>query len=267
MLANDIADPSIGACEYIYPQQRWKIFNFRSYFDQLNQSRREEMRSRLLSVTSGSSPLENILQLSSAAVIIFEHSYFILDKWRYLQDRQEYGPSFYAALERYLASPHAVPVREGVSAAVQAYEEAMKTVVSVHQGSLPAWIGKLRFKRSQKQKESQSKAELIKTILEITLNHRLPGCGGTVKATLPDTEAENQEVQVVDTPGTGYIVIPLLSHPYIMLKPRARQLDQRAWPTHIEEAGPTYLYSQPRATKKCVVGLMMTEIGEAARAG
>ncbi|KAG1777962.1 hypothetical protein EV702DRAFT_1278303, partial [Suillus placidus] len=114
------------------------------------------MRSRLLSVTSGSSPLENILQLSSAVVIILEHSYFICDKRRYLQDQQESDPSFYTALEQYTASPHAVAVREGVSAAVQAYEEAMKTA--------PAWIAKLRFKRSQKK---QAKAELIKTILEI----------------------------------------------------------------------------------------------------
>ncbi|KAG2346407.1 hypothetical protein BDR05DRAFT_997396 [Suillus weaverae] len=120
------------------------------------------MRSRLLSVISGSSPLENILQLSSAVVIIFEHSYFIYDKRRHLRDRRESGPSFYAALEQYTASPHAVAVREGVSAAVQAYAEAMKTA--------PAWMAKLRFKRSQ---EKQAKAQLIKTILEITLNHRL----------------------------------------------------------------------------------------------
>ncbi|KAG2344171.1 hypothetical protein BDR05DRAFT_1059106 [Suillus weaverae] len=138
--------------------------------------------------TSGSSPLENILQLSSgefcgyiamnpliidhlAVVIIFEHSYLICDKRRHLQDQQESDPSFYTALEQYTASPHAVAVREGVSAAVQAYEEAMKTAVYTHQGSLPAWIAKLRFKRSQKK---EAKAELIKTILEIALNHRLP---------------------------------------------------------------------------------------------
>ncbi|KAG2348292.1 hypothetical protein BDR05DRAFT_956869, partial [Suillus weaverae] len=108
------------------------------------------MRSRLLSLcqTSGSSPLENILQLSSAVVLIFEHSFFIFDKWRYVRDQQVSDPSFYAALEQYTASPHAVAVREGVSAAVQAYEEAMKT--AVYQGSLPAWIVKLQFKRSQK---------------------------------------------------------------------------------------------------------------------
>ncbi|KAG1775706.1 hypothetical protein EV702DRAFT_1199198 [Suillus placidus] len=120
------------------------------------------MRSRLLSVTSGSSPLENILQLSSASVIIFEHSFYLFDKRRYLQDRQESGPSFYVALEQYTASPHAAAVRESVSAAIRVY-----------QGSLPAWIAKLWFKRSQKKKESQAEDELIKAILEITLNNRL----------------------------------------------------------------------------------------------
>ncbi|KAG2339536.1 hypothetical protein BDR05DRAFT_951033 [Suillus weaverae] len=186
------------------------------------------MRSRLLSVivhmflmlrmsqASASSPLENILQLSSgeccgyvatnpliidhlAIAIIFEHSYFLFDKRRYLQDWQESGPSFYAALERYTASPHAAAVRENVSAAVQtyeeavttaahAYEEAVKTAVYTHHGNLPAWMTKLpfgplkrkakeAFERSQeKEKESlcsQAKAELMKTILDITLNHRL----------------------------------------------------------------------------------------------
>ncbi|KAG2337667.1 hypothetical protein BDR05DRAFT_969970, partial [Suillus weaverae] len=101
------------------------------------------MRSRLLSVTSGSSPLENILHLSSAAVIIFEHSFYIFDKQHYLQDHSESASSFIVALERYIASPHAAAVREGVSAAVQAYEEAMKTAV------LPAWITKLPFKCSR----------------------------------------------------------------------------------------------------------------------
>ncbi|KAG2344138.1 hypothetical protein BDR05DRAFT_999300 [Suillus weaverae] len=199
MLANDIADPSIGACEFIGPQQRWTMFNLPSYFDQLLESHQTEMRSRLCSVASGSSALENILQLSCAVVIIFEHSYFIFDKRRYLQDWQESGPSFYAALEQYTASPHAVAVREGASAAVQAYEEAVttaahayeeavRTAVYTYQGNLPAWMAKLQserfqrkakqsFERSQEKEKqslcSQAKAELIKTILDITLNHRL----------------------------------------------------------------------------------------------
>ncbi|KAG2345523.1 hypothetical protein BDR05DRAFT_960433 [Suillus weaverae] len=158
------------------------------------------MRSRLLSVASGSSPLENILQLSSAAVIIFEHSFYIFDKRRYVQDQQESLPSFYVALKQFIASPHATTVREGVSAAIQAYEEAVataahayeeavRTAVYTYQGNLPAWMAKLQserfqrkakqtFERSQeKEKEylcSQAKEELIKTILGITLNHRLP---------------------------------------------------------------------------------------------
>ncbi|KAG1782695.1 hypothetical protein EV702DRAFT_1192364 [Suillus placidus] len=111
-----------------------------------------------------------------AAVIIFEHSFFIFDKRRYLRDEQESVPSFIVALERYVASPHAVAARASVSAAVQAYEEAMKTAVYTHKESLPAWMEKLRFKRSREKKESQAKAakaELIETLFEITLNHRL----------------------------------------------------------------------------------------------
>ncbi|KAG2346412.1 hypothetical protein BDR05DRAFT_783335 [Suillus weaverae] len=147
--------------------------------------------------TSGSSPLENILQLSSAVVIIFEHSYFIYDKRRYLRDQQESGPSFYTALEQYTASPHAVAVRQGVSAAVQAYEEAVttaahsceeavRTAVYTNQGNSSTWMAKLPFKhfqrkaqkRSQKKEKeslcSQAKVDLIEAVLNISLKHRLP---------------------------------------------------------------------------------------------
>ncbi|KAG2738571.1 hypothetical protein P692DRAFT_201453081 [Suillus brevipes Sb2] len=180
----------------------------------------EEMRSRLLSVAFGSSPLENIVQLSSAAVIIFEHSFYIHDKRRRLRDQQESVPSFDVALEQYIASPHAGTVREAVSISTQAYqgavtaaarayeeavttaahayEEAVSAAVYTYQGNLPAWMAKFEpFKRKAKQsferskekekesversqrkeKESscsQAKADFIKTILEITLNHRLP---------------------------------------------------------------------------------------------
>ncbi|KAG1777952.1 hypothetical protein EV702DRAFT_1278295 [Suillus placidus] len=148
---------------------------------------------------SGSSPLENILQLSSAVVIILEHSYFIFDKQRYLQDQQKSDPSFYVALDQYTASPHATVVRESVGAAVQAfeeavttaahaYEEAVRIAAHIHHGNLPAWMTKLPFKplkrkakeafeRSQEEKEflcSQAKAELIKAVLQISLKHRLP---------------------------------------------------------------------------------------------
>jgi hypothetical protein len=110
-----------------------------------------------------------------AAVIIFEHSFYIFDKRRYLQNQQESAPSFYVALDQYMSSSHAAAVREAVSTAVQAYEAAVRT--------LPTWRAKLSFKRFKKkakeakeEKEflcSQAKAELIKTILETTLNHRL----------------------------------------------------------------------------------------------
>ncbi|KAG2114990.1 hypothetical protein BD769DRAFT_1673306 [Suillus cothurnatus] len=125
------------------------------------------MRSKLFSVAYGSSPLENIVQLISAVVIIFEHSFYIFDKRRYLQDQQEFVPSFYVALEQYIPSPHATAVREAVSLAVQAYQEAMKISV---QGKIIAWMAKLLFERSQ---EEKAKAELTKTILEISLIHRL----------------------------------------------------------------------------------------------
>ncbi|KAG1867145.1 hypothetical protein DFJ58DRAFT_723834 [Suillus subalutaceus] len=128
------------------------------------------MRSRLLSMASGSSLLENIVQLGSAVVIIFEHSFYIFDKRRYLLDQQESVPSFYVALEQYIASPHAAAVREAATAAVQAYQEAMKTPVK---GKMPTWMAKILSERSQKEKKSLAKAELTKTILEISLNHRL----------------------------------------------------------------------------------------------
>lgn len=175
--------------------------------DDLRRNHRAEIRSRLLSVAFGSSPLESIVQPISAAVIIFEHSFYIFDKQRYRQDQHKSVPSFYVALEQYMASPHATAVREGVSAAVQTYERAMITatrayqeaVGATYQGNVPAWKANLlcepskrrvkeaferphqarrAFERSQKKEKesscSKAKAEFIKTILEITLNHRLP---------------------------------------------------------------------------------------------
>ncbi|KAG1806966.1 uncharacterized protein BJ212DRAFT_1485833 [Suillus subaureus] len=172
-----------------------------THWQNLDRSHREEMRSKLLSVASGPSPLENVAQLISAVVIIFEHSFYVFDKQRYLQDKRESVPSFRIALEQYIASPHAAVVREGVTAAAHAYEEgvtaasrayedAMTTAAHAYKedvGSLPAWRVKLPFGRFKKAKEafersrgkekealcSQAKVELTKTILEITLNHRL----------------------------------------------------------------------------------------------
>ncbi|KAG1844576.1 hypothetical protein C8R48DRAFT_780227 [Suillus tomentosus] len=174
---------------------------------------------------SGLSPLDNIVQFGSAAVIIFEHSFYVFDRRRYLQDKQSCDPSFYVGLEQYIASPHAAAVTEAVSAAVQAYqetvatasrtyedavatasrayEEAVRTAVYPYEGNSPAWTAKLPFKplkrrakaakaaferskeeekesveRSEKNEKETScyraKKELIKAVVRITLNHRLP---------------------------------------------------------------------------------------------
>ncbi|KAG1869350.1 hypothetical protein DFJ58DRAFT_765514 [Suillus subalutaceus] len=149
---------------------------------------REEMGSRLLSVASGSSPLENDVQLISAAVIIFEHSFYVFDKRRYLQDKQKSDPSFDVACEQYIASPRAAAVKKDVRAAARAYNEAVRSAVYTNQGNLLAWMAKLPFEpfkrkakkaieRPQEEQEilcSQAEGELIKTILEITFNNRLP---------------------------------------------------------------------------------------------
>ncbi|KAG2040186.1 hypothetical protein BDR03DRAFT_145275 [Suillus americanus] len=109
-----------------------------------------------------------------AAIIIFEHSFHIFDKQRYLQNQQESVPPLDIALERYIASPHATAVREAVSAAVQTYQAA-KTAAYTYKGKSPAQMAKSLFERfQQKDKKYLAKAELINAILEITLNHRLP---------------------------------------------------------------------------------------------
>jgi predicted ribosome quality control (RQC) complex YloA/Tae2 family protein len=210
--------------------------------ENLGRSDCEKMQSRLFSVAFGSSPFENILQLSSAASIVFEHSFYIFDKSRHLQDQQKSVPSFYVALEEYMESPHAAAVRKAVSAAVQvyeaavtpaahayeeavttasrAYEEAVTTAAYTYEEAMRTshtWTTKLPFKRmkkkakealersmeerersmenarealerskekarealerSEKEKEalrSKAKTELIKTVLEISLDNRLP---------------------------------------------------------------------------------------------
>ncbi|KAG2125435.1 hypothetical protein DEU56DRAFT_825045, partial [Suillus clintonianus] len=168
------------------------------------------MQCRILSVAPGSSPLETIVELSSAAVIIFEHSFYVFEKRRYLKDRQRPVPSFIEALEQYMASPHAAAVREGVntpvltyreavSTAVHAYQEAVSAAVYTSQGNSSTLMAKLPFEyfqrkakrasersqaeakqafhRSQEEAKqsvcSQAKAELLQRILDITLQHRL----------------------------------------------------------------------------------------------
>ncbi|KAG2135154.1 hypothetical protein DEU56DRAFT_401040 [Suillus clintonianus] len=152
---------------------------------------------------SGSSPLETTVQLSSgkfsgdvsmsrliidlsAAIIIFEHSFYILDQRLNPQDQKEAVPSFYIALEQYLTSPHATAVAEAVSTAV-----AKAVGTTVHAKQMPAWKAKLLFgllrrkaKRSiepsrerdysQQKDYSQKKAELIERVYKIVLEHRLP---------------------------------------------------------------------------------------------
>jgi len=157
-----------------------------------------------------------------AAVVIFEHSFYVFDRRRSLQDRLTRNPSFYVVLGQYIASSHAAAVKETVSTAVQAYqetvatasrtyedavatasrsyEEAVRTAVYPYEGNLPAWTAKLPFEplkrkvkaafERSKEKEKQAferskeeekesscyraKEELMKAVVRITLNHRLP---------------------------------------------------------------------------------------------
>ncbi|KAG2137463.1 hypothetical protein DEU56DRAFT_803627 [Suillus clintonianus] len=135
-------------------------------------NQRTEMRSRILSVTSASaSPFEQILQLGSAAVIIFEHSFYIFDQRRHLKDQQESVSSFHVALERYMASPQAIAVRDAVNTAVS---DAVNTAVHANQGNSTNWKAKLLFGRfRRKDRQSKDYSGLLETILKIALEHRL----------------------------------------------------------------------------------------------
>ncbi|KAG2140632.1 hypothetical protein DEU56DRAFT_797836 [Suillus clintonianus] len=150
------------------------------------------MRSRILSVTSASaSPFEQIFQLGSgessgriavnllifnhlAAVIIFEHSFYVFDQRRHLKDQQESVPSCYVALERYMASPHAITVRDAVNTVIHQYQEPVGTAVHTNQENSSNWKAKLlfgRFRRNDRQDKDHS--GLLETILKIALEHRL----------------------------------------------------------------------------------------------
>ncbi|KAG1786359.1 uncharacterized protein HD556DRAFT_1054538 [Suillus plorans] len=124
------------------------------------------IQSKVLSVSSGSSPLESIVQLISAAVIIFEHSFYIFDQRPYLQDRQNSDPCFYVALEQYMPSPHAAAVREGVSVAVHAFQGRSST------SKVKRLFG--RFQPGTQSIRDSQKMELVDTIVKIALEHRLP---------------------------------------------------------------------------------------------
>ncbi|KAG1808965.1 uncharacterized protein BJ212DRAFT_1484823 [Suillus subaureus] len=114
------------------------------------------MQSKILSRASTSiSPFERIFQLSSAAIIIFECSFYLFDQKRHsrLWRTSIHGP-LNTALEQYMASPHAAAVWEAVSNAVHTY-----------QGSSSTWKAMLGFESAER--------KFINTILEIILQHRL----------------------------------------------------------------------------------------------
>jgi hypothetical protein len=111
----------------------------------------EEMWSTLRLLSSESSTSEKIVQLGSAAVIIFENVFHLLEHQRYPQQ----GP-VRVALQQYMASPNAAAVREALSSAIHTYEAGFSR-----------WI-------LGSAKRSQKKADLIQAINEVVLQHRLP---------------------------------------------------------------------------------------------
>ncbi|KAG1837287.1 hypothetical protein DFJ58DRAFT_749540 [Suillus subalutaceus] len=103
------------------------------------------------------------MQLGSAAVIIFENTFCLWEQRRQhrLLDQQhplelESVRPVRVALQQYIASPNAAAVREALSSAVHTYEAGFSQ-----------WI-------PGSTKSSQKKAELINTIIEVVLQHRLP---------------------------------------------------------------------------------------------
>jgi hypothetical protein len=112
----------------------------------------EEMWSALRHLPSESSTLEQIMQLSSAALIVFENAFYLLDQQ---QGRRSVRPVC-VALQQYMVSPNAAAVRAALSPAIHTYESGFSR-----------WI-------PGSAKHSQKKADLIKTIHEVVLQHRLP---------------------------------------------------------------------------------------------
>jgi GTP-binding protein EngB required for normal cell division len=113
----------------------------------------EEMWSALRLSSSESSTLEKIVQLGSAAVIIFENVFHLQERQRY---QQEPVHPLRVALQQYMASPNAAAVREALSSAIHTYEAGFFR-----------WI-------PGSAKRSQKKADLIQAITEVILQHRLP---------------------------------------------------------------------------------------------
>ncbi|KAG2752606.1 hypothetical protein P692DRAFT_201785779 [Suillus brevipes Sb2] len=102
-----------------------------------------------------SSTLEKIIQFGSAAVIVFENAFYLWDQQRYLEQEPSVHP-VRVALQQYIASPNAAAVREALSLAIRAYEAGFSQWM----------VGSA--------KHSQKKADLIETIIEVVLQHRLP---------------------------------------------------------------------------------------------
>lgn len=119
--------------------------------DFLRSSHCVEIQSNLLPVAPGLSPLDNVVQLISAVVIVFERSFYIHDKLRDPQNKPQSRPSFCVALDEYMRFPDKTTVSQGASDAVHAYKKA---VVSAP--------------------KENAKVELIEAVLQIALNHRLP---------------------------------------------------------------------------------------------
>ncbi|OJA20474.1 hypothetical protein AZE42_04905 [Rhizopogon vesiculosus] len=119
------------------------------------------MLSRLYSLASGSSTLEKIVQLSAAAVIIFERSFYLWDERRYLEDKKEFGHPINLALEQYMASPNATAIRDALSSAVHAY-----------QATSSPW--KKTLIHAVTDGFTHRRAELINSILKVTLQYRMP---------------------------------------------------------------------------------------------
>jgi hypothetical protein len=113
----------------------------------------EETWSALRLSSSESSTLEKIVQLGSAAVIIFENVFHLQERQRY---QQEPVHPLRVALQQYMASPNAAAVREALSSAIHTYEAGFSQ-----------WI-------PGSAKRSQKKADLIQAITEVILQHRLP---------------------------------------------------------------------------------------------
>jgi Arc/MetJ family transcription regulator len=115
----------------------------------------EEMWSALRHLPPESSTLGQIMQFSSAALIVFENAFYLVDEQ---QGRMSVRP-VYAALQQYMASPNAAAVRAALSPAIHTYEAGFSR-----------WI-------PGSAKHSQKKADLINTITEVVLQHRLPTPG------------------------------------------------------------------------------------------